>query len=55
MNMMIKIIPPPILVLTKDFPSKINNVNKIENATPNNCPPNSKEPEESASPIGNVL
>jgi hypothetical protein len=48
-------IPPPILVLNKDFPSKINNVNKIEDPTPNNCPPKSKEPEESASPIGNVV
>ena len=48
-------IPPPIRVLSKDFPSKINNVIKIEDPTPNNCPPNSKEPEESASPIGNVV
>ena len=35
MKMMIKIIPPPILVLTKYFQSKINNVIKIEDATPN--------------------
>lgn len=53
--MIINMIPPPILVLNKDFPSKINNVNKIEDPTPNNCPPKSKEPEESASPIGNVV
>jgi hypothetical protein len=43
---MINIIPAPILVLYRDYPSKINNVINNEHITPKNCPPNNRDPED---------